>query len=177
MVLPVHVFQSGQSHNSQSGLSGESQLTQSRVSPVRACPPAARAASAAAARGAQARSGRAGGRTRKSSRPGRRGDAEVYKFFFSGAAVLDRTIHDTMVIRWTPKDIAPNTARQHRSSVRSGRRGVGRGIGYENWAPRSRSGRVGSGLKQVQEIQCRFRENTPPSDPDRDLRGQPLRGP
>ena len=27
---------------------------------------------------------------------------------------------------------------------------------------RSRSGRVGSGLKRVQEIQCHFRENTPP---------------
>ena len=59
------------------------------------------------------------------------------------------------------------------SSVRSGRRGVGRGIGYENWVPRSGSDRVGSGLKRVQEIQCRFRENTPPSDPDRDLGGQP----
>ena len=39
------------------------------------------------------------------------------------------------------------------------------------------SGRVGSGLKRVQEIQCRFRENTPPSDPDADLGGQPLREP
>ena len=48
-----------------------------------------------------------------------------------------------------------------------GHPGVGRGIGYENWAPRSRSGRVGSGLKRdVQEIQCRFRENNPPSDPE-----------
>ena len=51
------------------------------------------------------------------------------------------------------------------SSMGSGRRGSGRGIGYENWAPRSRSGRVGSGLKRVQEIQCRFRENTPPPTP------------
>jgi hypothetical protein len=48
------------------------------------------------------------------------------------------------------------------SSMGSGRRGSGRGIRYGNWAPRSRSGRVGSGLKRVQEIQCRFRENTPP---------------
>jgi hypothetical protein len=47
------------------------------------------------------------------------------------------------------------------SSMGSGRRGSGRGIRYESWAPRSRSGRVGSGLKRVQEIQCRFRENTP----------------
>ena len=31
---------------------------------------------------------------------------------------------------------------------------------------------VGSGLRRVQEIQCRFRENTPPSDPEADLRGQ-----
>ena len=39
---------------------------------------------------------------------------------------------------------------------------------------RSRSGRVGSGLKRVQEIQCHFRENNPPpSDPEADLRGQP----
>ena len=59
------------------------------------------------------------------------------------------------------------------SSVRSGRRGVGRGIGYENWAPRSRSGRVGSGLGRHQEIQCRFRENTPLPTPKADLRGQP----
>ena len=54
-----------------------------------------------------------------------------------------------------------------------GSEGSGRGIRYENWAPRSGSGRVGSGLKQVQEIQCRFRENTPSSDPEADLRGQP----
>ena len=32
---------------------------------------------------------------------------------------------------------------------------------------------VGSGLERHQEIQYRFRENTPPSDPDRDLGGQP----
>ena len=60
------------------------------------------------------------------------------------------------------------------SSMGSGRRGSGRGIRYENWAPRSRSGRVGSGLKRVQEIQCRFRENTPLGPtPLADLRGQP----
>jgi len=48
------------------------------------------------------------------------------------------------------------------SSMGSGRRGSGRGIGYENWAPRSRSGRVGSGLKRVQEIQPSFSGKHPP---------------
>jgi len=51
------------------------------------------------------------------------------------------------------------------SSMGSGRRGSGQGIRYETWAPRSRSARVGSGLKRVQEKQCRFRENTPPPTP------------
>ena len=57
----------------------------------------------------------------------------------------------------------PNTARQHYQVGSEG--GRTRGVGYENWAPRSRSGRVVSGLKQVQEIQCRFRENIPPPTP------------
>ena len=73
------------------------------------------------------------------------------------------------------------TRRVALSSVRSGRRGVGRGLGYEvEVRGRGRvggreQGRVGSGTSSGNSVT--FPGKHPPSDPDRDLGGQPLRRP